>query len=160
MAPPVETEFGVFCSFSSPCLGSTRGSHFPPARCQPTEEARRTVLSETHKRNGNVYLLTHPLGLSDLLRLSESARQGGHRLIVCPEAWKRTGQIKNTCSNTVKHGSNQSMCLASSSPGLQPAVWSPLLGPEGREQGGAEQVGQGLGVEDSRGFFSRLTFAC
>ena len=122
------------------------------------------------KRPGELYclrqeewkfvLLTHPLGLSDLLHLSESARQGGHRLIVCPEAWKRTGQIKNTCSHTVKYGSNQSMCLASSSPGLQPAVWSPLLGPEGWEQGGPEQVGQGLGVEDSRGFFSRLTFAC
>lgn len=42
LAPLVASEFPVFCPFPFPSLGSACGFHFPPARCQPTEEAGRT----------------------------------------------------------------------------------------------------------------------
>lgn len=50
---PVETEFSVFFPFSFPGLGSTCGLHFPPARCQSTEEARRIDCPGTPEEMGS-----------------------------------------------------------------------------------------------------------
>ena len=124
-------------------------------RCQPTEEAQRTDCPRLTK---DMEICTCSLILWDcpISSIFLPARQGSHRLSVCRAAWKLTGQIKNTCSNTdspawLVSGYVFSKQLSHKpAPGLQPAVWSPLLGTKG--EGGGEW-GKDWGYKTLRDFF-------
>ena len=95
-----------------------------------------SVLSEPHKGCGNLYLLLHLPGMSDLLRLSVS-RQGATGCLCAGQPGNLLLRLKTSVGiravslAQIRSYVEQAAPLKPA-PGLQPAVWSPLSGTEGQ----------------------------